>query len=243
VTGAEVTGAEVTGAEVTAAALLAVTSVATIPGTDRHTGAYASEVAETWQVLATAGLRVDLVSVRGGAVPLEAVNPANPAQRALLDDPRMAQVLADAPRPAAVRPADYQLVLLIGGHGAVWDLPADADLAALVSGVYESGGVVASVCHGAAGLLEVVDTGGRRLIEGRRIAAFTNDEERAVGMVSVVPFLLADELVARGAVHDAAPSFLPYVVVDGRLVTGQNPASAAGVARSALAVRLAPVNR
>lgn len=219
----------------TGAAVLAVTSVATIPGTDRHTGAYASEVAETWEVLAAAGLRVDMVSVRGGAVPLEAVNPANPVQRDLLDDPRMARLLADALRPAAVRPLDYGIVLLVGGHGAVWDLPSDTDLAALVSDVYTAGGVVASVCHGAAGLLEVFDADGRRLIEGKRVAAFTNAEERAVGMISVVPFLLADELVARGAVHEAAPSFMPHVVVDGRLVTGQNPASAAGVARSAVA--------
>lgn len=218
----------------TAAALLVLTSVHTIPGTDRHTGAYASEVAETWEVFASAGLAVDLVSVRGGAVPLEAVNRADPAQRALLDDPRMAGLLESSPRPAAVRAGDYQIVLLVGGHGAVWDLPSDPDLATLVGKVHAAGGVVGSVCHGAAGLLEVAGPAGGRLIEGRRIAAFTNDEERAVGMVSVVPFLLADELTARGAVHDAAPSFLPHVVVDGNLVTGQNPASAAGVARCAV---------
>jgi putative intracellular protease/amidase len=219
---------------VSAAALLALTSVRTIPGTNRHTGAYASEVAETWDVFASAGFAVDVVSVCGGPVPLEAVNRASPVQSALLDDPRMADLLASSPRPAAVRAADYQIVLLVGGHGAVWDLPSDAELATLVGQVHAAGGVVASVCHGAAGLLEVTGPAGRRLIEGRRIAAFTNDEERAVGMVSVVPFLLADELTARGAVHEAAPSFLPHVVVDGNLVTGQNPASAAGVARSAV---------
>lgn len=218
----------------TAAALLAVTSVRTIPGTDRHTGAYASELAESWEVFTSAGLVVDLVSVRGGPVPLEAVNRADPAQRALLEDPRMAGLLESAPRPDAVRAADYRIVLLVGGHGAVWDLPADTRLATLVGEVHEAGGVVASVCHGAAGLLEVLRPGGARLVEGRRVAAFTNAEERAVGMVPVVPFLLADELVARGAVHQAGPSFMPYVVADGNLVTGQNPASAIGVARSAV---------
>lgn len=218
----------------TAAALLALTSVATIPGTNRHTGAYASEMAETWDVFASAGFAVDLVSVRGGPVPMEAVNRADPVQSALLDDLRMAELIKDSPRAASVRSGDYQIVLLVGGHGAVWDLPSDPGLAALVGEVHSAGGVVASVCHGAAGLLEVRRPDGRRLIEGKRIAAFTNHEERAVGMASVVPFLLADELMARGAVHQAAPSFMPHVVVDGNLVTGQNPASAAGVARRAV---------
>lgn len=218
----------------TAAALLALTSVLTIPGTGRHTGAYASEVAETWEVFTAAGFTVDVASVLGGPAPLEAVNRDDAAQRALLADARMTDLLAATPRTGAVRAADYQIVLLVGGHGAVWDLPADPDLAALLGHVHRAGGVIASVCHGAAGLLEAYRTDGERLIKGRRIAAFTNAEERAVGMASVVPFLLADELVARGARHDEGPSFLPHVVVDGRLVTGQNPASAAGVARSAV---------
>lgn len=224
-------------------ALLAVTSVTVIPGTGRHTGAYASELAETWQVLAAAGYAVDVVAMRGGAVPLEAVVPGDSAQEALFADPWMAGQLVNAPRPGQVRGADYRILLLVGGHGAVFDLPGDADLAGLVRAVHDGGGVVASVCHGAAGLLEVPGTDGRPFVAGRRIAAFTNDEERAVGMLSSVPWLLADELERRGAVHDLAPSFLPHVAVDGRLVTGQNPASATAVAEQAVAVDRDSVDR
>jgi putative intracellular protease/amidase len=223
---------------VTGRALLAVTSVDVIPGTGRHTGAYASELAETWKVLTAYHFEVDVVAMAGGRVPLEAVREGDATQQEMLADPRMSAQLADARQPGAVRGWDYRIIALIGGHGAVWDMPGHADLAALVGTVHASGGVVASVCHGAAGLLDAPDRYGRTLIAGRRVAAFTNEEERVVGMRSVVPFLLGDELVRRGASHDTGPSFMPHVVVDERLVTGQNPASATRVADLAVTVAL-----
>lgn len=217
-------------------ALLVLTSHDTLGDTGRSTGAYLSEVAEAWKVFADAGHRVDLVSVQGGRPPLEAVNQQDPVQRAFLDNQRMSKQLADTPRPADVDAADYSVIFVAGGHGAAWDLPHDKDLAELLSEAYEGGRVVAAVCHGPAALVNVTLSDGSNLVAGRRVAAFSNEEERAVGMTEVVPFLLADALVERGAVHDAAPSFMPHVVTDGRLVTGQNPGSAADVARQALAV-------
>jgi putative intracellular protease/amidase len=223
---------------VTRRALIAMTSQHTMPN-GRETGVYASELAEAWQVFSEAGYEVDLVSVRGGRPPMEAVNPDDPVQRAFLSDPVMTAKMADTPTAARLDPAGYDIVFVAGGHGAACDLPEDRGLAELIAGAYSAGGVVAAVCHGPAALLNVVLPDGSHLVTGRRVSAFTNAEERAVGMASVVPYFLADELAARGAVTDQAPPFLPHVVVDGRLVTGQNPASARQVAEAAVSVAAA----
>jgi putative intracellular protease/amidase len=215
------------------AALIALTSHDTLGDTGRSTGAYMSEVADAWSVFADAGYQVDVASVRGGKPPLEAVNPDDPTQRAFLSDAGMAAKMDGTPRPSEVDPGRYRIVFVAGGHGAAWDLPADEDLAGLIRDVYEGGGVVAAVCHGPAALVNVVLSDGTHLVHGKRVSAFTNDEERAVGMTGIVPFLLADALVERGARHDKAPPFMPHVVVDERLVTGQNPASARLVATAA----------
>ena len=211
-------------------ALIVVTSHDQLGDTGRSTGAYLSEVSDAWQVFTAAGYRVELASVRGGKPPLEAVTADDPL---LAADPGF---LADSATPGSLDPARYRIIFVAGGHGAVWDLPDDKDLATLISTGHQNGAVVAAVCHGAAALINAVGPDGRPLVAGRRVAAFTNDEERAVGMTAIVPFLLADALVSQGAVHDSAPSFMPHTVVDGRLVTGQNPASAAAVAEAAVAV-------
>lgn len=216
-------------------ALIAMTSQHTMPN-GRETGVYASELAEAWEVFAGAGLAVDLVSVRGGRPPMEAVNPDDPTQRAFLSDPEMTAKLADTPTADRLDPAAYEIVFVAGGHGAAVDLPGDAALAALLAGAYTAGRVIAAVCHGPAALLNVVLPSGSHLVAGRKVATFTNAEERAVGMAGVVPYFLADELSARGAVLNQAPPFLPHVIVDGRLVTGQNPASARQVAAAAVEV-------
>lgn len=216
-------------------ALIAMTSQHTMPN-GRETGVYASELAEAWEVFIAAGLRVDLVSVRGGRPPMEAVNSDDPTQRAFLSDPDMAAKLADTPTAGQLDPAAYDIVFVAGGHGAAIDLPEDTALAALLAGAHTARRVVAAVCHGPAALLNVVLPDGSHLVAGRRVAAFTNAEERAVGMASVVPYFLADELSERGALLTLAPPFLPHVAVDGRLVTGQNPASARQVAATAVGV-------
>jgi putative intracellular protease/amidase len=215
-------------------ALLVLTSTDTLGETGRPTGSYSSEVADAWKVFTDAGYTVDAVSVRGGRPPLEAVDRDDPVQQAFLDDARMGRVMAATPRPSDVEPSRYAIVFVAGGHGAAWDLPYDRNVALLLRDCYEGGAVVAAVCHGPAALLGVRLSTGGHLVAGKRVTAFSNDEERAVGMASVVPFLLADALAARGARYDCAPSFMPYAVVDGRLVTGQNPASASAVAEAAL---------
>lgn len=112
----------------------------------------------------------------------------------------------------------------------MWDFPDDPDLARIARSVHERGGVVAAVCHGPAALVNLTLTDGSRLVAGKRVAGFTNSEEASVGLTDEVPFLLADKLTEAGAQHVPAPDFTEHAVVDGRLVTGQNPQSARAVA-------------
>ncbi len=118
----------------------------------------------------------------------------------------------------------------------MWDLPDSQAFASVASSIYERGGVVAAVCHGPAALVNVKLSNGQYLVADKQVSAFTNDEERAVKLDAVVPFLLADKLTERGALHQPAPLWQKKVVVSERLVTGQNPASAASVAEAVIEV-------
>ncbi|MGL4746068.1 MAG: type 1 glutamine amidotransferase domain-containing protein [Dermatophilaceae bacterium] len=211
-------------------ALIVLTSHDRIGDTDRPTGFYVSEAAHPWKALREAGVEVDLVSVRGGLPPMDGLDPDDPVQQEFLADPGAAAALADTLTPDDVAPDGYDAVVYAGGHGTMWDFRGNEDLQRVTREVYERGGVVAAVCHGPAGLVDVTLSDGTPLVAGKDVAAFTNDEEAAVGLAETVPFLLADALVAQGARHHPAPDFTAHVVVDGRLVTGQNPASAPGVA-------------
>jgi len=214
--------------------LIGLTSHSDLGG-QGSTGYYVPEAAEPWQIFTAAGYTVELASTAGGAPPADGVDLADSVQRAFLDDVEMSAKLANTPRFADVDPADYDAVLFAGGHGTMWDFPADAGVARLARAVYENDGVVAAVCHGPAALVGVTLSDGRPLVEGRQVSAFTNDEEQAAGLRDVVPFLLQTRLEELGAKHSYGPNFAEHVVTDGRLVTGQNPASATAVAQQILA--------
>jgi uncharacterized protein (TIGR02246 family) len=215
--------------------LIAVTSHDRLGSTGRATGYYLSEVAHPWRVFTEAGHTVDLVSVRGGEPPRDpGLDLDDPAQREFLADPRMSAQLRETPTPEQIDPDRYDAILFAGGHGTMWDFPDSAGLARLGRHIYERGGVVGAVCHGPAALVNLTLSDGGYLVTGRNVAAFTNEEEAAVGLDDVVPFQLQTRLTERGAHHLAAPEFTPQVVRDGRLVTGQNPASATEVAAQML---------
>jgi putative intracellular protease/amidase len=127
-----------------------------------------------------------------------------------------------------VDPDRYSAVFFAGGHGTMWDFPENEELASIAASIYRRGGVVAAVCHGPAGLVNV-RIGEEYLVRGKTMACFTNQEETAVALADVVPFLLEDRLRERGAVIIPAAPFQPQVVTSERMVTGQNPASAEGV--------------
>ncbi|MBF6239491.1 type 1 glutamine amidotransferase domain-containing protein [Nocardia otitidiscaviarum] len=212
--------------------LIALTSHATLGETGRSTGFHLGEAAIPWEVFTAAGYAVDLVSVAGGNPPRDGDDPAAPVQRRFLTDPHIAAQLANTPTPDAVDTGAYEAVLFAGGHGTMWDFPDNPALARLAREIYERGGVVGAVCHGPAALVGATLSNGSYLVAGKKVAAFTNAEEAAVGLSEVVPFPLADRLTAQGATHLPADDFTAQVVTDDRLVTGQNPASARGVAEA-----------
>ena len=206
------------------AILIVLTSHATLGDTGRGTGFYVSEAAHPWEVFTKAGHTVTVASILGGEPPRDGDTTGHEDFLAFLGH--------DTPAVADVDPAAFDAVLLAGGHGTMWDFPGSTALQSLVRQVYEQGGVVGAVCHGPAGLLGVTLTGGGHLVAGRDVAGFTDEEERLVGLSEVVPFALQRRLEALGARHTGAAPWQPWVVRDGRLVTGQNPASAAGVAEA-----------
>ncbi|MER5624454.1 type 1 glutamine amidotransferase domain-containing protein [Streptosporangium sp. NPDC002544] len=206
--------------------LIVLTSHDTLGDTGRKTGFYVSEAAHPWEVFTAGGHEVDVASVRGGVPPRDGDDPADPAQRRFLSG------LGETPAVDTLDPLAYDAVFFAGGHGTMWDFPDNRALSRLTREIFESGGVVAAVCHGPSALAGVTLSDGSPLVSGRRVAAFTNEEEEAVGLTSVVPFLLADRLTAEGATHVPGPGFAAQVVVDGRLVTGQNPASARDAAEA-----------
>lgn len=211
--------------------LLVLTSHDDLAGI-RPTGYFVGEAAHPWREFVDAGFDVDVASIAGGVPPQDGFEADDPDQAAFLADPAIAAQLADTPKLADVDVSGYDAVLFVGGHGTMWDFPTSTAVAEAGRDVYQAGGVVAAVCHGPSALVNMTLSDGSNLIAGKRVAGFTNDEEHAVGLAEVVPFLLADQLQAAGATHVPGPNFTAQVVVDGRLVTGQNPQSATGVGKA-----------
>jgi putative intracellular protease/amidase len=206
------------------AILLALTSHGELGGTGHPTGFYVPEAAGPYRVFTAAGYDVDFVSVQGGDPPRDGVKPANEETAAFLRD--HADALADTPAPGELNAGDYAAIWFVGGHGAMWDFPGSQELAALAREIYAAGGVIGAVCHGPAALVDLQLDDGSFLVDGRQVTAFTNAEEEHAGMSQVVPFALETALIERGARFTGKAPFADHAVADGRLVTGQNPASA-----------------
>jgi putative intracellular protease/amidase len=223
--------------------LIAMTSHDKKGATGKPTGVYLPELAEPYEVFVAAGYDVDFASVGGGRVPLDGVDRTNPVVvRFLADEALVSRVHASLPS-SELNASQYDSIFFAGGHGAMWDLPDDRGFQRATAAIYERGGVVAAVCHGPAALVNVQLSDGRHLVQGRAVSAFTNDEERAVELEDVVPFLLEDTLRQRGATFVSAPLWQPRVAVSERLVTGQNPASSEPVARAVVELLKAKAQR
>ncbi len=219
-------------------AIIVVTNHGQLGSTGKDTGYFLKEVAHPHKALTEAGYEVDFVSPKGGAAPMDPSSRDlnDEVNKAFVEDETLMAALQNTHAPEAIDSSDYDAIFYAGGHGTMWDLP-DADaLAQLAVAIYETGGAIGAVCHGPAGLLNIKLSNGKHLVDGKRIASFTDDEEKAVGLDDVMPFLLESELKARGAIHSKADNFKPHVVVDGRLVTGQNPPSAKGASEALVEV-------
>lgn len=202
---------------------------------DKPSGFFLSEATHPHHVFSKAGYAVDFVSPKGGKAPIDpdSMDLKDPINAAFWNDPALRGAVERTRTPQQVSAKDYAAIFYAGGH-AMWDLTENPELAVLTASIYESGGVVGAVCHGPAGLVNVRLENGEYLVADKDVAAFTNEEERAVELDKAVPFFLADRLSERGARHHPAPNFEAKVVVSERLVTGQNPASAKGVGEAML---------
>jgi putative intracellular protease/amidase len=216
--------------------LIALTSHGQLGQTGRSTGFYLPEAVHPYHVFTRAGYEVDFVSPQGGEPPVDGVDRGDPLQAAFLDDAAAMAKLRATLRPEQVDPSQYEAIFYAGGHGVMWDFPHHERLAQIAAQIYEANGVVAAVCHGPAALVNIRLSDGRHLVDGKTVSAFTNEEEAAVGLTEVVPFLLESALRERGAQITKAPNFEAHSAVSERLVTGQNPASATPVAEAVVRV-------
>ncbi|QLY26833.1 type 1 glutamine amidotransferase domain-containing protein [Bdellovibrio sp. KM01] len=216
--------------------LFVATNCNRLGDTGLRTGAFLSELTHPYQEIQAAGYEIDIASPLGGEIPLDGVKMDDPINAVWMNDEDFLEKVAGSLSAEEVRPENYCAIFFAGGHGAMFDLPQNKKLQEITSEIWEHDGVVAAVCHGAAGLVNVKTSQGVYLIKDHEVAAFSNSEEEAVGMENVVPFLLQDKIQFRGATYTHASKFAAHVVKSGRLVTGQNPASAMGVGQSVVEV-------
>ncbi len=218
--------------------LIVLTSHDRLGETGERTGFWLEEFASPYYVFRDAGADVTLASVKGGQPPID---PKSVLEEWHTEDTRRFDADAEGQAAlAATRPisdlsaADYDAIFFPGGHGPMWDYPGNERLASLIEAFDAEDKPIGAVCHGPVALVDVRKADGTSFVAGRRVSAFTNGEEEAVGLTDVVPFLLEDRLRALGATIENAADFTSNIVTDGNLVTGQNPQSSAAGARGLL---------
>ncbi|MDX2011116.1 MAG: type 1 glutamine amidotransferase domain-containing protein [Myxococcaceae bacterium] len=221
--------------------LILLTSHAMLGESGQKTGLWLEELAVPYLVFTRAGAEVELASPLGGPAPIDPKSEKEQSAevKAFLADAKAVEQLK-ATKKLSTLSGSYDAVFVAGGHGTMWDLPTSPDVARQLSRTWQDGKVLAAVCHGPAALVGVKDAKGPSVVHGRRFTAFTNEEEAAVGLTKVVPFLLESKLSELGGRFEGGPMWASHVVRDGQLITGQNPASSKGVAEAVLeAVRAA----
>lgn len=213
--------------------LIVVTNVSSL-STGEDTGYWMSEVSHAWAIFQDAGIAVDFASPKGGAVRLDprSFDLKDTDNKELWQATEVMAQLFNTASLQSVTPGKYQFIYFAGGHGTMLDFPSAPGLNEVVGDIWSRGGLVAAVCHGPAALVDLRLPDGSFLVEGKQVAAFTNAEESAVGLTEQMPFLLEDRLRSLGAEMVKAADFDANVVVSGQLITGQNPASAKGVAEA-----------
>lgn len=219
--------------------LMVLTSHDQLGDTGKKTGFWLEEFAAPYYVFKEAGAQLTLVSPKGGQPPLDPKSDEPDAQTVATErfrkDSAAQSALASTALLSSVRAEDYDAVFYPGGHGPLWDLAEDPNSIALIEALHRSGKPVAAVCHAPGVLRHVKDAHGQPLVKGKRVTGFTNSEEEAVQLTNVVPFLVEDVLKQLGGLYSKGPDWASYVVTDGLLLTGQNPASSEATAQALLA--------
>ncbi|MDR6968990.1 putative intracellular protease/amidase [Flavobacterium arsenatis] len=201
--------------------------------TGESTGYYLGEVSHAWEVLKD-DYTIDFVSPKGGTPPVDGFDLSDPVNKEFWEDSVYHNKISNSMKPSEVNPNDYVAIYYAGGHGAMWDFADNIEIAKIATTIHENNGVVGAVCHGPAGLVNIKLSNGKYLVDGKKVNAFTNEEEIAVKLEKVVPFALESKLIERGAKFEKSGLWQKHVTVDQRLVTGQNPQSAKGVGEAIL---------
>lgn len=218
--------------------LVVLTSHDRLGDSGKKTGFWLEEFAAPFYVFKDAGADITLASPLGGQPPLDPKSDEPDAQtdatRRFKQDPDSQSMLANTVRLADVSPTEFDAVFYPGGHGPLWDLANDKASIALIEAMHASGKPVALVCHAPAALRSTRAPGGEPLVSGKRVTGFANSEEEAVQLTDIVPFLVEDALKESGGQYSKAADWQSYVLVDGNLITGQNPASSEEAAHAVL---------
>ena len=218
--------------------LMVLTSHDKLGNTGAKTGFWLEEFAAPYYVFKDAGADVTLASPKGGHPPLDPKSDDADAQtadtRRFKSDNAAQRALASTVKLSSVKAEDFDAIFYPGGHGPLWDLAEDADSRRLIEAFAKKGQPIGAVCHAPAVFRHTLGPNGKQLVEGKRVTGFTNTEEEGVGLTDVVPFLVEDMLRQNGGKYEKGADWGSYVVRDGMLVTGQNPASSAAAAKELL---------
>ena len=219
--------------------LMVLTSHDQLGNTGRKTGFWLEEFAAPYFVFRDAGVDLTLASPKGGQPPIDPKSDLPENQTAAMarfkQDERAQKELSQTVKLADVKAEDYDTVFYPGGHGPMWDLAEDPHSIALLEAFYNSGKPIALVCH-SPGVLRHVTYKGKPLVKDKRVTGFTNGEEAEVQLTKIVPFLVEDELLRLGATYEKVENWQSFSIIDGRLITGQNPASSTSTAKNLLKV-------
>jgi putative intracellular protease/amidase len=203
--------------------------------TGQKTGYWLEEFASPYYEFVDNGYDVAIASPKGGKPPVDpkSLQPENQTEytKRLENDKVVKEKLENTLVLSEVSPEDYDTLFLPGGHGPMWDLSQDKDLKDLVEKFYNTSKIISAVCHGPAGLIQAIDKNGDSILKNKRITGFTNDEEEMVKLDKTVPFSLENKLKELGGKFEKTENFKPFVVSDGQIITGQNPASSFLAAR------------
>jgi len=214
--------------------LFVLTSHEDLGNTGEKTGFWIEEFATPYYVMKDNGVEVTLASPKGGQPPIDPKSASpdfqTPATVRFNGDKETQEILSKTIKLETVNEADYDAVFYPGGHGPLWDLAEDRNSIALIESFYRNNKPVAAVCHAPAIFKHTKNTDGTSLVNGKKVTGFTNGEEDAVQLTSVVPFLVEDMLKSNGGIYSKKADWNPYAVEDGLLITGQNPASSELVA-------------
>lgn len=218
--------------------LIVLTSHDKLGDTGKKTGFWLEEFASPYYTLLDAGATITLASPNGGQPPLDPSSDSpdfhTEATNRFKEDTKAQEALANTVKLSSVKESDFDAIMYPGGHGPLWDLTNDVNSISLIEAFVKADKPVASVCHAPAVLLNAKLENGEYLVKGKKVTGFSNTEEDAVQLTKVVPFLLEDELIAKGAIYSKVADWNSNAITDGKLITGQNPGSSEAVAKELL---------